>query len=165
MDLMNNKKIIFICSYNSVRSPIAEGLFRQKGYGQKYSVCSAGLAPIRVRPYAVRVMQESGIDITGHIPASVYTCRNTHFDYVITLCDNARNTAEEVLSGSDHFFHKNFISPLEIGMHPDELLGEYRQLRDAISSWLDELFPFEIPVAGQEYAERKPGSLVSGPPS
>ncbi|HVP97011.1 arsenate reductase ArsC [Methanoregula sp.] len=146
-----NERVIFICSFNSVRSPIAEGLFRQRTNDWNYTIFSAGIAPIRVRPYAVRIMQESGIDISGHVPASLYQYRNSHFDYVVTLCDNARTTAEDVLSDSDHFLHKNFVSPQEIGRSAEETLIEYRQLRDHIAAWLEDIFPGHLSDPGREY--------------
>lgn len=137
---MRSDTVIFICSFNSVRSPIAEGFLRQRERG-RYTVCSAGIAPIRVRPSAVRVMQEMKIDISGHIPASLYHYRTQDFDYVVTLCDNVRAAAEEVLPGGDRFFHRNFVSPQEIGKTPEETLADYRTLRDEIALWLDEIFP------------------------
>jgi len=141
---MKSETVIFICSFNSVRSPIAEGFLRQRGAGQ-YTVCSAGIAPIRVRPCAVRVMQEKEIDISGHIPASVYQYRNQNFDYVITLCDNIRKTAEEVLPGGNRFLHRNFVSPTEIGRAQEEILEDYRIVRNEIELWLNEIFPAAKP--------------------
>jgi len=135
-----NQTVIFVCSFNSVRSPIAEGFLREKGAG-KYSVCSAGIAPIRVRPGAIRVMQEINIDISGHTPASLYQYRNQEYDYVVTLCDNVRTTAQEVLQGGDRFIHRNFVSPQEIGKPPDETLADYRRVRDEIGLWIEEIFP------------------------
>ncbi len=147
--------MIFICSFNSVRSPIAEGFLRQKGVG-RYTVYSAGIAPIRVRPYAARVMQELMIDISGHIPASIYQYRNQDFDYVVTLCDNVRTTAEEVLPGGNRFLHRNFVSPQEIGKSPGEILADYQNLRDEIALWLDEIFPNATSTPGKSNDNGKP---------
>jgi len=135
-----NQTVIFVCSFNSVRSPIAEGFLQGRGTG-KYSVCSAGIAPIRVRPGAIRVMQEINIDITAHIPASIYQYRNQEFDYVVTLCDNIRTTTEEVLKGGERFIHRNFVSPSEIGRSPEDALRDYREVRDEIGLWIEETFP------------------------
>ncbi|MFZ1128207.1 arsenate reductase ArsC [Methanoregula sp.] len=137
---MKKERVIFICSFNSVRSPIAEGVLQQKG-GGRYAVVSAGVAPIRVNPFAVRVMQELKIDISDHKPASLYQYRNENFDYAITLCDNARSVAEEMLPNSDRFFHRNFVTPPEIGRARDETLADFRKLRDEIALWLIEIFP------------------------
>jgi arsenate reductase len=141
---MKKERVIFICSFNSVRSPIAEGILRQRGGGQ-YAVVSAGVAPIRVNPLAVRVMQELKIDISDHKPAPLYQYRNENFDYVITLCDNARSPAEEILRDSDRFFHRNFVTPPEIGRAREEALADFRKLRDEIALWLIEIFPATSP--------------------
>ena len=69
---MKNETVIFICSFNSVRSPMAEGFLRHRDVCRHYTVCSAGIAPVRVRPGAAAVMQEMKIDISGHVPASLY---------------------------------------------------------------------------------------------
>ena len=154
---MGNQTVIFVCSFNSVRSPIAEGFLRERSVG-KYSVCSAGIAPIRVRPGAIRVMQEINIDISAHSPASIYQYRNQDFDYVVTLCDNIRTTAEEVLKGGDKFIHRNFVSPQEIGRPPEDTLEDYRRVRDDIGLWLEETF--------QQPLQNPPkGTCVNGPVS
>ena len=154
---MGNQTVIFVCSFNSVRSPIAEGFLRERSVG-KYSVCSAGIAPIRVRPGAIRVMQEINIDISAHSPASIYQYRNQDFDYVVTLCDNIRTTAEEVLKGGDKFIHRNFVSPQEIGRPPEDTLEDYRRVRDDIGLWLEETFP-------QPKQDHPKGTSVNGPGS
>jgi arsenate reductase len=151
---MKSEKVIFICSFNSVRSPIAEGFLSWKGVG-RYTVCSAGIAPIRVHPCAARVMQELTIDISGHIPASIYQYRNQDFDYVVTLCDDVRTTAEEVLPGGNRFLHRNFVSPLEIGKSSGEILADYQKLRDEIALWLDEIFPDATLTPGKSNDDKK----------
>jgi len=143
---MSKKSVIFICSFNSARSPIAEGFLKNWNDGNDYSVFSAGIAPTRVRPYAVAVMRELNIDISGHIPASLYQYRNEHFDYVITLCDNAKAIAEDVLKDGDRFINHSFVSPQEIGNKQEIVLEEYRYLRDRIKEWMEEIFPKESPT-------------------
>jgi arsenate reductase len=86
-------------------------------------------------------MQEINIDISAHSPVSIYQYRNQEFDYVVTLCDNIRTTAEEVLKGGDRFIHRNFVSPQEIGRQPEDTLEDYRRVRDEIGFWLEETFP------------------------
>ena len=159
MGAVKSENVIFVCSFNSVRSPIAEGLLRRKTNGHSYAVCSAGIAPVRVRPYAVKVMREKDIDISGHIPASLYQFRQMKFDYVVSLCNNARPAAEEVLSGGDQFFHRDFTSPPEIGKPAEEIMGEYRKLRDEIEAWLDMIFP--VP-SGPPNASDRTGTLAHG---
>jgi arsenate reductase (thioredoxin) len=141
---MKKKRVIFICSFNSTRSPMAEGFLRQRE-NEPYTVFSAGIAPIRVNPCAVTVMREVKIDISGHKPVSLYQYRNENFDYVVTLNDNARTMAEKILPDGDRFIHRNFVSPSEIGRTPDEILMDFRRLRDEIALWLNEIFPVTSP--------------------
>jgi arsenate reductase len=101
-------------------------------------------------------MQEMNIDISGHIPASLYQYRNQDFDYVVTLCDNVRTTAEEALPGGNRFLHRNFVSPQEIGKSPGEILGDYRNLRDEIALWVDEIFPNTMSAPAKSDGDRKP---------
>lgn len=84
------KRILVLCTGNSARSQMGEGLFRKEG-GAEYEVASAGTAPSRVRPEAVQVMNDIGIDISGHRSKSVDEFAGQHFDYVVTVCDNARD--------------------------------------------------------------------------
>ena len=158
---MKNESIIFICSFNSVRSPMAEGILRHRDVCRHYTVCSAGIAPVRVRPGAVAVMQEMKTDISGHPPTSIYNYRNEHFDYVITLCNNVRATTEEVLTGGDRFIHRDFVSPSEIGKTHGETLEEYRKLRDEIGVWLDEIFPAVALAPGKNNGEINAGTTIS----
>jgi arsenate reductase len=154
---MKKERVIFICSYNSVRSPMAEGFLKDRGNG-RYIVFSAGVAPIRVNPYAVLVMQEVGTDISDHKPASVYQYRNENFDYVVTLCNHARTMAEELLPEGDRFLHKNFVTPPEIGRDQEEILADFRKLRDEISSWLVEIFPATSPDRQKNHNEEQHSS-------
>ena len=101
-------------------------------------------------------MREINVDISAHSPASIYQYRNQDFDYVVTLCDNIRTTAEEVLKGGDRFIHHNFVSPQEIGRPPEETLGDYRQVRNEIGLWLEETFP-------QPLQDLPKGTSVNGP--
>jgi arsenate reductase len=141
---MKKERVIFICSFNSVRSPMAEGFLKYRGNG-RYIVFSAGVAPIRVNPYAVLVMREVGIDISDHKPASLYQYRNENFDYVVTLCNHTRTMAGELLPDGDRFLYKNFVTCSEIGRAQEDVLTDFRKLRDEISSWLVEIFPANSP--------------------
>src|SRR5215203_1174498 len=83
------KRVLILCTGNSARSQMAEGLLRHDG-GDGFEVASAGTRPSRVRPEAVEAMREVGIDITGHRSKSVDELAGRDFDYVITVCDNAK---------------------------------------------------------------------------
>jgi arsenate reductase len=154
---MKNERVIFISSFNSIRSPMAEGFLKGRGNG-RYIVFSAGVAPIRVNPYAVLVMREVGTDISGHTPASVYQYRNENFDYVVTLCNHTRAMAEELLPEGDRFLHKDFVTPPEIGRAQEEVLADFRKLRDEIASWLVEIFPATSPDHQKNHNEEQHSS-------
>ena len=151
---MKKERVIFICSFNSVRSPMAEGFLKDLGNG-RYIVFSAGVAPIRVNPYAVMVMREVGIDISDHKPASVYQCRNENFDYIVTLCNHARTMAVEILPEGDRFLHKNFVTHPEIGRSQEDVLADFRNLRDEIASWLVDIFPVNFPDHQKNHHEER----------
>lgn len=146
---------------------MAEGLLRHRCNGT-YEICSAGVAPIHVNPFAISVMRERGIDISGHTPASVYQYQNQTFDYVITLCDHARAMAGEHLPDGLMMFHRAFETPSEIGRSHDEITDDFRHLMDSIDQWLSEIFP-DLPCnssgsrAGDLSSERERGEVPGIP--
>lgn len=142
---MKRESVIFICTYNSVRSPIAEGLLNKRAVG-RYDIFSAGVAPIRINPYAVRVMDEWGINISGHHPISVYTYTDKEFDYVITLCDQARASLGRRIPEGNRMFHHPFVTPSEIGRDREDILVDFRKLRNDLDEYLGEIFPNLDPV-------------------
>lgn len=132
--------VLFICSFNSVRSQIAEGLLRAR-CGDRYEIFSAGIATAGLNRNAVTVMQEIGIDISRHQgkPLSCFTGRT--FTHVITLCDHARLALTGSLPGGLSVSHHHYTSPSDLIGNREALLSEYRTLRDEINAWLIELFP------------------------
>ena len=135
---MNNKKrVLILCTGNSARSQMAEGLLRELGEG-KFEVESAGVAPSSVRPEAVEAMREIGIDISGHRSKSADEFVRQQFDYIITVCDNAKETCP-VFPGQATRIHQSFEDP------PPATVGDYesrlkifRRVRDEIREWLKE---------------------------
>jgi arsenate reductase len=133
---MNEKKrVLILCTGNSARSQMAEGLLRELGEG-KFEVESAGVEPSSVRPEAVEAMREIGIDISGHRSKSADEFARQQFDYIITVCDNAKETCP-VFPGKATRIHQSFEDP------PPETIGDYqsrlkifRRVRDEISEWL-----------------------------
>ena len=133
---MNDKKqVLILCTGNSARSQMAEGLLREIG-DDKYTVESAGVAPSKVRPEAVEAMREIGFDISGHRSKSVDEFSEKQFDYIITVCDNAKESCP-VFSGNATHIHQSFEDP------PPETVGDYesrlkifRRVRDEIRDWL-----------------------------
>lgn len=135
---MNDKtRVLILCTGNSARSQMAEGLLRSLGDG-KIEVRSAGVAPSKVRPGAVEAMREIGIDISAHRSKSVEEFAGQQFDYIITVCDNAKETCP-VFPGNAERIHQSFEDP------PIESLGDYnfrleifRRVRDRLQKWLDD---------------------------
>src|SRR5579863_6243106 len=103
------KRVLILCTGNSARSQMAEGLLRQDA-GDRFEVSSAGTKPGSVRPEAIAVMRELGIDISGHRSKSVTEFDGQHFDYVITVCDSARESCP-VFFGSANRLHHSFDDP------------------------------------------------------
>jgi len=129
------KRVLILCTGNSARSQMAEGLLREMG-GDKFAVESAGVAPSSVRSEAVEAMSETGIDISGHRSKSAGEFIGHQFDYIITVCDNAKETCP-VFPGNAMRIHQSFEDP------PPETVGDYesrlkifRRVRDEISEWL-----------------------------
>ena len=133
-------RILVLCTGNSCRSQMAEGFFRHYGL-DRVMVRSAGLEPHGVNPNAVRVMAEVGIDISGHTSEHLNTYLNDGFDYVITVCDNAAANCP-VFPGGGKRLHWPFDDPAGAVGSDDEVLAEFRRVRDAIGrriqSWLGE---------------------------
>jgi arsenate reductase len=133
---MNEKKrVLILCTGNSARSQMAEGLLREIG-GDKLEVESAGIAPSSVRPEAVEAMREISIDISRHRSKSIDEFTEQQFDYIITVCDSAKETCP-IFSGGAMRIHQSFEDP------PPETVGDYqsrlkffRRVRDEISEWL-----------------------------
>lgn len=136
------KKIIFICTHNSCRSQIAEGLFRHL-YGDYYEVYSAGSEPTAINPLAVKAMEEIGIDITNQYSKSINQFLEHKFDYVVTVCDSARSSCPFFPNGK-HYIHKSFKDPSEISGSGKEKMEAFRKTRDKIEQWLKQLFSKEM---------------------
>ncbi len=134
---MNEKKrVLILCTGNSARSQMAEGLLRELGKG-KFEVESAGVAPSSVRPEAVEALGEIGIDISGHRSKSVNEFAQQQFDYIITVCDNAKETCP-VFPGKATCIHQSFEDPPpESALDYESRLKIFRQVRDEIREWLN----------------------------
>ena len=128
---MNNPiRVLILCTGNSARSQMAEGLLRREG-GDRFEVFSAGTHPSRVRPEAVEAMREIGIDISGHRSKSVDEFVGREFDYVITVCDNARESCP-VFPGRTKRIHWGFEDPAAAEGDEEARLEVFRRVRDQI---------------------------------
>jgi arsenate reductase len=136
---MNKKKrVLILCTGNSARSQMAEGLLRHFG-GDKFEVESAGVISSFVRPLAIKAMQEIGIDISNHRSKSVDEFKEQTFDYVITVCDNAKETCPFFPANSE-LIHWSFDDPAEATGSEDEQLAVFRRVRDDILAKLKTFF-------------------------
>lgn len=131
---MNRKRVLIVCTGNSARSQMAEGLLRHLA-GDAFEVASAGTRPGRVRPEAVAVMQELGIDISSHRSKSVEEFLGRSFDYVITVCDSAREECP-VFPGPARRIHWSFEDPAAAPGSEPERLEVFRRVRDQIAARL-----------------------------
>ena len=127
-------RVLILCTGNSARSQMAEGLLRHMA-GSKFEVSSAGTRPVGLNPNAVQVMAELGIDISSHRSKSVEEFVGQPFDYVVTVCDDARESCP-VFPGTGKSLHHSFQDPA--ALPPDQQLGAFRKVRDEIASWLRE---------------------------
>jgi len=132
--------VLFICTFNSARSQIAEGLLRAR-CSDRFTIYSAGIAPAGLNPFAVAAMKEIGIDISHQRSKSLKEFSLLKFDHVITLCDQVRPAASGIIPEGGRFLHRGFTSPSEIRRNKAEILADYRRLRDEMGEWLSEVFP------------------------
>lgn len=132
------KRVLILCTGNSARSQMAEGILRQIN-GENYDVESAGLEPSHVRPEAIRAMREIGIDISGHRSKSVDEFTGQQFDYVITVCDNA-NESCPLYPAETERIHWSFSDPAAVTGSDDVRLEAFRKVRDEILERLRERF-------------------------
>jgi len=127
---MAKKRILVLCTGNSARSQMGEGLFRDEGGGE-FEVFSAGTRPGSVRPEAIGVMKEIGIDISAHRSKSVDEFAGQSFDYVVTVCDNARDTCPVFPAGTARL-HWSFEDPAAVEGSEETRLDAFRRIRDQI---------------------------------
>src|SRR5580693_10409589 len=116
--MSDKKRVLILCTGNSARSQMAEGLLRHDA-GDRFDVESAGTKASAVRPEAIAAMHELGIDISGHRSKNVDEFEGQRFDYVITVCDNARETCP-VFSGAAAKLHHSFEDPPAAFVGPED---------------------------------------------
>lgn len=127
------KRILILCTGNSCRSQMAEAFL--KSLDSDLEVYSAGTNPAsQVHPKAIRVMKEIGIDISGGAPKNVDLFLDQTFDYVITVCDNAKETCPVFMGEVKERLHIGFDDPAEATGTDKEILSEFRRVRDEIQN-------------------------------
>ena len=136
-------KILILCTGNSCRSQMAEAFL--KSFDADLEIKSAGTEPAeRVNPYAIRVMAEVGIDISLNQTNHVDEYLNDDFDYVITVCDHARETCPVFLGNVNHRLHMGFDDPAEATGSTEEILAVYRKIRDEINTRFSEFYNLNL---------------------
>jgi arsenate reductase (thioredoxin) len=141
----DKQRVLILCTGNAARSQMAEGLLRRQS-GDRFEVFSAGTAPTRVRPEAIAVMQELCIDISGNRSKSVDEFAAQPFDYVLTVCDNAKESCP-IFPGSTRAIHQSFEDPAAFEASEEDRLALFRLVRDQIASYFRNSPPF---AAAQE---------------
>lgn len=129
---MRRQRVLILCTGNSARSQMAEGLLCSMA-GDRFEVFSAGTKPAGLNPNAVAAMREIGIDISQHRSKSVDEFAGQQFDYVITVCDNAREVCPYFPGGGKRIHH-SFANPA--AAPPERQPEVFRRVRDDISSWM-----------------------------
>jgi len=145
---VQKKKVLFLCTHNSARSQMAEGLLRAI-YGDRYEAYSAGVEATMVDPRAVSVMREMGIDISGQHSKSVEELEKTIFDLAVTVCDRARQACPICSVDLDlptpapkaiEVIHRSFEDPADVSGPKEAQLEAFRRVRDEIREWIIQTF-------------------------
>jgi len=129
------KRILVLCTGNSCRSQIAEG-YLQTFAGDKAAIYSAGIETHGVNPRAIETMKEDGIDISNHTSNHIDEYRNINFDFVITVCDNAKERCPFFPTTAKKF-HQNFSDPAKSRGTEEEIKEQFRQVRQQIKEYCE----------------------------
>jgi arsenate reductase (thioredoxin) len=128
-------RVIFVCTHNSARSVMAEVLLRHRG-GHAYEVHSAGVEPGSINPYTIRVLEEAGLPTDGLRSKSVSEYLGQRFDYVITVCDSARQQCP-TFPGEGQRLHWGYDDPSAVTGTDEQRLAAFRRVFTAISGRID----------------------------
>jgi len=148
---MNKIKVLFLCTHNSARSQMAEGLLRHL-YGDTYEAFSAGSTPTQVHPLAIKVMAEIGIDISNQTAKSIERFRNKDIDIVVTVCTSSPKVVcpfcspsmtgdrpeiiKMTLPRAKEFLQHGFSDPSEVDGTEEEKIAAFRRTRDDMKEWI-----------------------------
>ena len=152
---MSKIRVLFLCTHNSARSQMAEGLLRNI-YGEKYEVFSAGITPTKVDPFAIKVMAEIGIDISKHYSKSIKDFQGKDIDLVVSVCKSSAKLTcplcsspmvfdrpliiTKTLPGAKRYLQNPFDDPSEAEGSDEEKLEAFRRAREDIEEWILEYF-------------------------
>ena len=132
MMILKKRKVLFLCTGNSARSQMAEGLLRWHG-GRYFDAFSAGLEPKGINPYTIRVMQEIGYEMESHRSKNLSEYLGEHFSYLITVCNHADEKCP-VFPGMGQRLHWGFEDPATFAGTDEEILAKFREIRNQIDN-------------------------------
>jgi len=130
--------ILFLCTHNSCRSQMAEGLVNHF-LGDRFLAFSAGTESTRVNPFAIEILAELGIDISGQRSKTLDEFADQSFDHVVTLCGDANETCP-IFIGGVRRTHQGFEDPSRLSCSEEDILAEFRRVRDEIIEWVMNYF-------------------------
>jgi arsenate reductase len=132
------KSVLFLCTHNAARSQMAEAILN-KLYGNRYTAFSAGTDPTQIDPLVVLVMSEIDIDVSNYRSKGLNIFKDLTLDYVITLCDQAKESCPYFPGGNLHL-HRGFSDPSEFKGKSEDVINGYRRIRDEIKNWIEKEF-------------------------
>lgn len=135
---MKKSSVLFLCTHNSARSQIAEGLLNAL-YGDRYAAFSAGTEVTRVNPYVIKSMAEIGINLHSHRSKHLEKYLKDKFDYVVTVCDNAKETCP-YFPHAQNRLHRSFPDPSKFSGTEEDILKSVAKVRNEIKAWLEKTF-------------------------
>lgn len=144
-------RVLFLCTHNSARSQLAEGILRQMG-GDRVEAYSAGSAPTEVHPEVLTILREMGADSARHYAKSLERYRGESFDYVITVCDRVREICPS-FAGDPAQAHWSFPDPLELG-DPDQRRRMLRTITTELQTRIRYLLLLPHPATGERLSAR-----------
>jgi arsenate reductase len=130
------EQVLFVCTHNSARSQMAEGILREL-YGDRFEAHSAGTIPTAVDPRAISAMAEVGIDISHHRSKSVSEFDGKDIDYFVTLWGDAKEVCP-FFPGAKEYIHRGFVDPAD--KSEPEAVAAFRQVRDELKDWISRIF-------------------------
>lgn len=140
--MSDKKSILILCTGNSARSQMAEGLLKHMCAG-KYDVYSAGTQPSEVRPEAIEALKELNLDISNNRSKSVNEFASKEIDFVLTVCNNAKQTCPH-FPARTKVFHKSFKDPAEVEGDEETRLKAFKEVRDQINMFFADVFLKDI---------------------
>ena len=135
---MEKTSVLFVCTHNSARSQMAEGLLRDK-YGDRYDVYSAGTKRTHVRLLAIDVMEEICVNLSDHTSKTIDDLGDRTFDVMVTVCDAAREACPYLPAEKENL-HRSFEDPSAAEGTEEERRAVFRRVRDELATWIDDTF-------------------------